>query len=116
MSSRLAFSRGWAIALLALAAACVQPAWAACNGNPKAKVDPDNQTVPERTGGNFTTVTLDGSKSTPGNNDLVFNWTYLGSTPAGLAVTLSSTSAQKPTFVSPSVPATGAALNFRLTV
>jgi hypothetical protein len=60
------------------------PTWAACNGNPAAKFDPTNgQTVPERSGGNPTTVTLDGSKSTPGNNDLVFQWTYTGSTPSG---------------------------------
>ncbi|UHQ19967.1 HYR domain-containing protein [Lysobacter sp. KIS68-7] len=116
MSSRLAFSRGWATAFLVLSAACVQPAWAACNGNPKAKIDPDTQTVPERTGGNPTVVTLDGSKSTPGNNDLVFAWTYLGSTPSGLTVTLNNTTVQKPTFAAPSVGAAGAALNFRLTV
>ncbi|HKN79556.1 MAG TPA: HYR domain-containing protein, partial [Lysobacter sp.] len=116
MFTRLASSRGWAFAFLAFLSAFAHPVWAACNGNPKAKIDPLAQTVPERTGGNATTVTLDGSKSTPGNNDLLYQWSYLGSTPTGLAVTLSSATAQKPTFAAPSVGPAGAALNFQLTV
>ena len=108
--------RGWAFALLTLATAIATPAWAACN-NPKPKIDPDNQTVPERTGSTFTVVTLDGSKSTPNNEaDMRWQWEYLGSTPAGLSVTLSSATAEKPTFTAPDVGINGAALRFRLTV
>jgi hypothetical protein len=108
--------RGWALALLALGSTLSHPAWAACNGNPTARVDPTNQTVPERTGGAPTVVTLDGSKSTPNDAELQFQWSYLGSSPSGLAVTLGSTTAQKPTFTVPDVPASGAALAFRLKV
>ncbi|BCT91812.1 hypothetical protein LYSHEL_08360 [Lysobacter helvus] len=116
MNPHLASRRGWALALSVLLASAAAPAWAACNGNPNARIDPTSQTVPERTGGVATVVTLDGSKSTPGNNDLAFQWTYVGSTPAGLPATLSNSTAQKPTFSAPAVGPAGAALTFRLTV
>ena len=116
MSSHFAFRRGRVFAVLALLFTAAGPAWAAnCNGNPNARIDPATQTVPERTGANPTTVTLDGSKSTPNTLD-AYQWTYLGSTPAGTAVTLANPGAQMPTFTAPNVGPAGAALNFRLTV
>ncbi len=119
MHMHLAKGRGWGLFALALVASSITaPAWAACNGNPNARIDPGTQTVPERTGGVPTVVTLNGSGSSPGagNNDVVIAWEFLGSTPAGLSVTLSNPASRTPTFVAPNVGVGGAALRFRLTV
>lgn len=108
-----------ALMLLALLAVVALPASAAtCNGSPKAKVDPvGGQTVPETTGGVATIVQLNGAGSTPNNpGNLSFAWEYLGSTPAGLAVTINNPGAQVATFSAPAVGPLGATLHFKLTV
>ncbi|MFG1813418.1 discoidin domain-containing protein [Kribbella sp. NPDC049174] len=56
-----------------------------------------------------TTVTLDGSGTDADGDDLTYAWTQTG----GPAVTLSSTTAAKPTFTAPATPAT---LTFSLVV
>ena len=117
MRTYLATGRGWGLlAFAALVSSMAAPAWAACNGNPNARIDPGTQTVPERTGGVPTVVTLNGAPSTPNNSDVVVAWQYLGSTPAGLTVTLSNPASRTPTFSAPNVGVGGAALRFRLTV
>ena len=117
MRTYLATGRGWGLlAFAALVSSMAAPAWAACNGNPNARIDPGTQTVPERTGGVPTVVTLNGAPSTPNNDDVVVAWQYLGSTPAGLTVTLSNPASRTPTFSAPNVGVGGAALRFRLTV
>ncbi|KGQ20841.1 Hyalin [Lysobacter dokdonensis DS-58] len=117
MRTHLATGRGWGLFGFAILASLVAaPTWAACNGNPNARIDPGTQTVPERTGSAATIVTLDGSGSTPKNDDVVLSWQYLGSTPAGLSVTLNNPNTAKPTFASPNVGVGGASLRFRLTV
>lgn len=117
MRTYLAMGRGWGLfAFAALISSMAAPAWAACNGNPNARIDPGTQTVPERTGGVPTVVTLNGTGSSPNNADVVVAWQYLGSTPAGLTVTLNNPSSRTPTFTAPNVGVGGAALRFRLTV
>src|SRR6476661_7795343 len=104
MHKHLANGRGWGLLTLALLASSITaPAWAACNATPHARIDPGTQTVPERTGGVATVVTLNGSGSTPNNNDVVVGWQYLGSTPAGLSVTLNNPASRTPTFSAPDV-------------
>jgi len=74
---------------------------------PVADAGPD-QTVDEGV-----TVTLDGSNSSDPDNDISsYQWTQTG----GPAVTLSNTSAARPTFTSPNVGPSGASLTFQLTV
>jgi hypothetical protein len=74
---------------------------------PVADAGPD-QTVDEGV-----TVTLDGSNSSDPDNDISsYQWTQTG----GLAVTLSNSSAVRPTFTAPNVGPGGDALTFRLTV
>lgn len=114
-----AVRRGSALMLLASMALVALPASAAtCNGSPKARVEPAlGQTVPETTGGVATTVQLSGAPSTPNNTgNLSFAWEYLGSTPAGLAVTINNPGAETATFSAPAVGALGATLHFKLTV
>jgi len=112
-----AFGRGCLVFALLAGSAFASPVFAAqmCNGSPRAKIDPLTQTVTETTAGAPTVVTLSGSGSTP-NNSVTYAWQYLGSTPAGLGVTLSSATAEKPTFAAPNVGAAGATLHFKLTV
>jgi len=109
--------RAWLVFALLAGSAVASPAFAAqiCNGTPRAKIDPLTQTVSETTAGVPTVVTLNGSGSTP-NNSVTYAWQYLGSTPTGLAVTLSNATAEKPTFAAPSVGTGGASLHFKLTV
>ena len=77
------------------------------NTAPTANAGAD-QTVAEAA-----TVTLDGSASTdPQNQTLTYAWSQT----AGTNVTLSSTTAAKPTFTAPSSLASNATLTFRLTV
>jgi large repetitive protein len=77
------------------------------NGIPTAKAGAD-QSVNERT-----LVTLDGSGSSdPDLDPLTYAWTQTG----GPTVTLSSTTAQKPTFTAPDVTTAGATLTFSLVV
>jgi hypothetical protein len=67
-----------------------------------------NQTVDEGV-----TVTLDGSNSSDPDNDISsYQWNQTG----GLSVTLSDTSAARPTFTAPNVGPGGASLTFQLTV
>ncbi|MGB6376833.1 MAG: PKD domain-containing protein [Syntrophobacteria bacterium] len=74
---------------------------------PTANAGPD-QTVDEGV-----TVTLDGSNSSDPDNDISsYQWNQTG----GLSVTLSNTSAARPTFTSPNVGPSGASLTFQLTV
>ena len=61
-----------------------------------------------------TPVTLDGSGSSGTNGATITG--YLWEQTGGTAVTLSDTSAAKPTFTSPAVEANGMLLTFRLTV
>jgi hypothetical protein len=76
------------------------------NQAPIAKAGPNQNAVP---GG--ASVTLDGSGSSdPEGHTITYSWTQI----AGLAVTLSSATAQKPTFTAPA--ANGLLLTFRLTV
>ena len=112
-----AYGRACLVFALLAGSVLAAPAFAAqmCNGNPKAKIDPLTQTVTESTAGAPTVVTLSGSGSTP-NNSVTYAWQYLGSTPAGLGVTLSSATAEKPTFAAPNVGTGGATLHFKLTV
>lgn len=112
-----AHGRGWLVFVLLAGSAFAGPTFAAqmCNGSPRARIDPLTQTVAESTAGAPTVVTLNGSGSTP-NNSVTYAWQYLGSTPTGLAVTLSSPTAEKPTFTAPNVGAGGATLHFKLTV
>jgi hypothetical protein len=59
------------------------------------------------------TVTLDGSNSSDPDNDISsYQWNQTG----GLSVTLSDTSAARPTFTAPNVGPGGASLTFQLTV
>jgi uncharacterized protein YndB with AHSA1/START domain len=74
---------------------------------PTADAGP-NQTVDEGV-----TVTLDGSNSSDPDNDISsYQWNQTG----GLSVTLSDTSAARPTFTAPNVGSSGASLTFQLTV
>ena len=80
---------------------------ASANKSPVADAGPD-QTVQEGR-----TVTLNGSNSSdPDGRIASYSWTQA----AGPTVTLSSTTAARPTFTSPNVGTGGAALTFRLTV
>jgi hypothetical protein len=63
--------------------------------------------------GQGVTVTLDGSGSTDSDDGIQ---SYLWTQTDGVAVTLSDTAADKPTFVSPTVESNGAPLEFRLFV
>lgn len=113
MLSRTAF-RGWAFAL-AIFSTFAPQAWAAgCNGTANARVQPESLTVTERVGGALRVITLDGSPSTPNNAD--FQWTYLGSTPSGIPVTLNNATSDKASFTSPDVSPSGASLRFKLKV
>ncbi len=76
--------------------------------SPQANAGGD-QTVNEET-----PVTLDGSGSSGTNGATITG--YLWEQTGGTAVTLSDTSAAKPTFTSPAVEANGMLLTFRLTV
>ncbi len=68
---------------------------------------------PAQTVGEGALVTLDGSASyDPDSDPLTFQWTQSGGPP----VTLSSTTAIKPTFTAPPVPSGSVALTFTLTV
>jgi hypothetical protein len=107
---------GCVLALLAALSTIALPVSAACNANPKAKIDPGSLTVPERTGGTATVVQLNGTGSTPQSGELLYSWTYLGSTPAGYAAVLSGAGSATPSFAAPDVGAAGATLGFRLTV
>jgi len=74
---------------------------------PVADAGPD-QTVDEGV-----TVTLDGSNSSDPDNDISsYQWNQTG----GLSVSLSDTSAARPTFTTPNVGPSGASLTFQLTV
>ena len=106
--------RVWLLAVALAGSAVVSPAFAACN--PNARVQSASQTLPELTSGSPTIVHLDGSSSTPKNGNLSFSWQYLGSVPAGYAVTLTNPNTALPTFASPDVGPAGATLNFRMTV
>jgi hypothetical protein len=59
------------------------------------------------------TVTLDGSNSSDPDNDISsYQWNQTG----GLSVSLSNTSAARPTFTAPNVGPSGESLTFQLTV
>ena len=118
MSSRLAFSRGWASALLVLAAACVQPAWAADNCNPTARINPKNSTtVPELTNGQSTVVTLDGTGSGPNKPGFQYAWSVVPpTTPAGLSLSFNTSTSAITTFAVPRVAPSGGSIKVRLTV
>ncbi|MBB5014500.1 HYR domain-containing protein [Rehaibacterium terrae] len=107
--------RRWPAWLLLLAASAFStPAFAqagTCNGNPTARINPATQTVPERTHGQPTLVTLNGSGSTPSAN-LGFSWVQTAGTP----VTLNNPNTATPTFSAPDVGPGGETLTFRLTV
>ncbi|NJD57044.1 MAG: HYR domain-containing protein [Nitrospirae bacterium] len=82
-----------------------------------AKINPDNQTVPEAGMVNGvmtpTTVTLNGQASDPKpNKGGTYSWVQL----SGPAVTLINPTDTKPTFSAPSVGPAGATLTFQLTV
>jgi large repetitive protein len=108
--------RVWLLAVALAGSAMASPAFAACN--PTARAQSEAQTLPELTGGSPTIVHLDATASTPKNNrpPLVFAWQYLGSTPAGYAVTLVDGNTAQPTFAAPDVGPAGASLSFRVTV
>jgi hypothetical protein len=86
-------------------------------GNPSSKPASASPPVadagPDQTVDEGVTVTLDGSNSSDPDNDISsYQWNQTG----GLSVTLSSTSAARPTFTAPNVGPSGASLTFRLTV
>lgn len=107
--------RGWMGVALAMAGVLGAPtAFAACN--PSAHFQTTSTTsAPETTNGAPTIVQLDGSNSGP-NKKVSFLWTYLGSTPGGLSVTLNNPTSPTPTFAAPAVGPQGATLAFKLTV
>jgi hypothetical protein len=95
-------------ALAPLAILLASPAFAANECVAEAKVAPDNQTVPE-----LTTVVLNASPSKPNGGDpIAYLWTQV----SGPAVTLSSATAQKPSFLAPDVGPAGATVRLNLRV
>ncbi len=79
----------------------------------KANQSPTADAGPDQTVAAGKTVTLNGSNSSDPDGTIVsYRWTQT----AGPIVTLSSTTAARPTFTSPNVGTGGAALTFRLTV
>jgi hypothetical protein len=96
-------------ALAPMAMLLASPAFAANTCVAEANVAPDNQTVAE-----LTTVTLNASPSKPngGGDPIAYLWTQISGPP----VTLSSTTAQKPTFLAPDVGPAGATVRLNLRV
>ncbi|MEZ5138586.1 MAG: PKD domain-containing protein [Acidimicrobiales bacterium] len=83
------------------------------NGAPVANAGPNQAAVPANS-----LVTLDGSGSSdPDGHTFTYEWVQVNAsgTPIPPTVTLSSATAQKPTFTSPVIP-TGTTLRFRLIV
>src|SRR5690349_13295740 len=95
--------RGWAGVSLLLLGVLLAPSALAANCNLNVRIDPITQTVPETTNGVPTTVTLDGSGSTPKGHITAYAWTYRGSTPTGLPATLSNANTATASFAAPNV-------------
>jgi hypothetical protein len=86
-------------------------------GNPSSKPPSASPPVadagPDQTVDEGVTVTLDGSNSSDPDNDISsYQWNQTG----GLSVSLSNSSAARPTFTAPNVGSGGESLTFQLTV
>jgi hypothetical protein len=104
LRSALQWTATWFAVLSAAPALAASGGGGTCTA--KAKVSPENQTVPESS-----LVTLNGKPSAPGNSN-TYTWTQTGGTP----VQLSDPHDAQPTFTAPNVGPAGDVLTFTLTV